>query len=172
MARDSHRPPGEVRLESSARVAAVVSRYHADLTGAMLASAESTLKDAGLHQDLEVVWVPGAFELPIVAQRFARRQDIDAVLCIGVIIKGETRHDEFIAQGVVSGLVNASMETGTPCLMGVLTCETLEQAQARALGKDRELDKGIEIGRAAVEVLAALEQAKSAPSTGALGFAR
>lgn len=122
----------------------------------MLASARGELEGAGLEHDIEVVWVPGSFELPLVAQRLARRTDIDAVLCIGVILKGETRHDEFIARGVVDGLVRVSLETDTPCLLGVLTCETLAQAQARALGVERDLDKGREIGRAAIEVLAAL----------------
>ena len=133
MAHDPYRTPAGATLPPDARIGAVVSTYHAELTGAMLDSARRTLQEAGLAHEIDVVWVPGSFELPLVARRLAARDDVDAVLCIGVILKGETRHDEYIARGVVDGLVRASFETDTPCILGVLTCETLDQARARAL---------------------------------------
>lgn len=156
----------DARLRPGTRIGAVVSSYHSELTMGMLASASKVLEGAGLAEgDLDVVWVPGAFELPLVARRLASRADIHAVLTIGVILKGETRHDEVIATGVTQGLVQASFETDTPILFGVLTCNTLEQARARALGTDERLDKGCELGRAAVEVLAALIEAEGSAAT-------
>lgn len=156
----------DARLRPGARIGAVVSSYHSDLTLGMLASASEALEQAGMEDGhLDVVWVPGAFELPLVARRMARRADIDAVLCIGVILKGETQHDEVIAAGVTQGIVQASMETDTPILFGVLTCRTLGQARARALGTEARLNKGLELGRAAVEVLAALAEASGPART-------
>jgi 6,7-dimethyl-8-ribityllumazine synthase len=152
------------RLERpGARIGIVVSRFHEDLTGAMLESAQSELALSGVRsEDVLVVWVPGAFELAIVARALARRTDVDAVLCLGLILKGETEHDRFIAEGVVQGLVQAGFETGKPVLFGVLTCATLEQARSRALSRERggREDKGREVARAAIETLAALDRAE------------
>lgn len=145
-----------------ARIAAAVSRFHEDLTGAMLASALRELEASGIPaSDVRVVWVPGAFELPLVARTLARRADVEAVLCIGLVLKGETEHDRWVAQGAVQGLMQASLETGKPLLFGLLTCDTLQQARARALPRElggRE-DKGRELARAALETLAALDAA-------------
>jgi 6,7-dimethyl-8-ribityllumazine synthase len=107
-----------------------------------------------------VVWVPGAFELPLVARALAQRSDVDAVLCLGLILKGETEHDRYVADGVVQGVVQAGLEAEKPVLFGVLTCATLEQARARALPPERggKHDKGREVARAAIETLAALDQ--------------
>ena len=150
-------------LRPGARIGAAVSSYHSDVTGAMLESASAVLHSAGLATGhLETVWVPGAFELPVVAQSFAERDDIDAVLCIGLVLKGETKHDEYIANAVAGGLTRISLDTHTPCLFGVLTCNTLEQAHARAFGQDERLDKGVELGRATVNALDAMARARGA----------
>jgi 6,7-dimethyl-8-ribityllumazine synthase len=150
------------RLERpGARVGIVVSRFHEDLTGAMLESAKAELAGSGVKgEDMLVVWVPGAFELPLVARALAQRVDVDAVLCLGLILKGETEHDRYVAQGVVQGVVQAGLETDKPVLFGVLTCATLEQARSRALSKERggKEDKGREVARAAIETLAALDR--------------
>lgn len=149
-------------LPPGARVAVVVSEYHRELTGEMLGSAQRELEAAGLGEGaLEVAWVPGAFELPIVAQRFARRDDVHAVLCFGLVLTGQTTHDRWVAHGATEGLQKVALETGTPVLFGVLTCQTLEQASARALPADKggTHDKGREVARAAVGVLEALEVA-------------
>lgn len=147
-----------------ARVAAVVSRFHEDLTGPMLESARRELVASGVKDgDVRVVWVPGSFELPLVARALARREDVDAVLCLGIILQGETDHDIYVAEGAIQGLMSAALETGKPLLLGILTCATLEQARARALppelgGKE---DKGREVARSALEMLAALDDASS-----------
>ncbi len=147
-----------------ARMAAVVSRYHGELTGAMLQSALVELAASGIPAaGVRVVEVPGAFEIPLVARELARRSDVDAVLTFGLVLRGETSHDHWVAHGAVSGLVQASLETGKPIALGILTCSTLAQARARALPASRggKLDKGREIARAALEALAALEEARS-----------
>ncbi len=148
-------------LRSGARVAMVVSRYHADVTGAMADSAAATLAELGLDAaDLLRVEAPGAFELPIVARRLAERPDVDCVLCFGLVLKGETEHDRYIAHAVSDGLMRIGLETGTPALFGVLTCNTLLQAQQRARTKAKGgLDKGREVAEAAAGVLSALSEA-------------
>jgi len=143
------------------RIAACVSRFHADLTGAMLESARHELAASGADvEQMPTVWVPGAFELPLVARRLARRDDVDAVLCFGLVLKGETTHDHWVAQGAVQGLVQVALECDKPVLLGILTCDTLDQARARALPPElggRE-DKGREVARAAIETLVALDE--------------
>ncbi|QDU69040.1 6,7-dimethyl-8-ribityllumazine synthase [Engelhardtia mirabilis] len=161
MALDSNSSAGaNARLKPGTRIAAVVSTYHHDLTGAMLESARDHLIDCGLDAaDLIVVLAPGAFELPILAQRLARRNDVHAVLCFGLVLKGETEHDRHIAGAVAHGLTDVALQTDTPVLFGLLTTNTLEQAQARARrAGEGGLDKGREVARAAVAVLAGLTQ--------------
>jgi 6,7-dimethyl-8-ribityllumazine synthase len=163
MATDPRAAPSDAaRLRADARLGAVVSGYHAELTEAMLASAARELAAAGLAEGALVrVDAPGAFELPLIARRLALRDDIDAVLCFGLVLKGETSHDRYIADAVAHGLQRVALETDKPVLFGVLTCDTLEQARARALpvGQGGTHDKGREVARAAVATLAALERA-------------
>ncbi|MEL6715812.1 MAG: 6,7-dimethyl-8-ribityllumazine synthase, partial [Planctomycetota bacterium] len=118
------------------RIGAVVSRFHDELTGAMLRSAEAELRASGMEDDIHTVWAPGAFELPLIARRLARRKDIDAVLCFGLVLTGETTHDHWVSMGATQGITLASLETDKPILFGVLTCQTLEQARSRALSAD------------------------------------
>jgi len=144
------------RLASPARVALVVSRYHAEITGGMADSARELLRDAGAEIALSLD-APGAFELPLLAQALTARGDVDAVLCFGLVLKGETEHDRYIAGAVADGLTRIGLDTGKPVLFGVLTCGTLAQAQARARrAADGGLDKGAEVARACVETLNAL----------------
>ncbi|MCY2961235.1 MAG: 6,7-dimethyl-8-ribityllumazine synthase [Planctomycetota bacterium] len=139
----------------------VVASFHEELTGAMADSAESELLACGLDgDDVIVVRVPGSFELPIVARRLAASGEVDAVLCFGLVLRGETEHDRWVAEGCVHGLMQASLETDVPIHLGVLTCATMEQARARALPLElggRE-DKGREVARAAIETLLALDE--------------
>jgi len=140
------------------RIAAAVSTYHHDVTGAMFRSAVQTLKEAGVDAERVVeVRVPGAFELPLAAQRLAERGAADAVLCFGLILKGETEHDRHIATAVAQGLMQVGLELDTPVHFGVLTCGTLEQAQRRARTlAEGGLDKGREVALAAIETLRAM----------------
>ncbi|MCE9595172.1 MAG: 6,7-dimethyl-8-ribityllumazine synthase [Planctomycetes bacterium] len=174
MVRDASQSPTELRLETGTRIAAVVSNYHRDVTGAMLESARRELANAGLAEaDLIVIDAPGAFELPVLARRLALREDIDAVLCFGLVLKGETRHDEYLAQSVANALQHVALSTGRPVLFGVLTCDTVEQARERALAAEQggKHDKGREVALAAIAVLDALERAAKVGSpSAAMGF--
>jgi 6,7-dimethyl-8-ribityllumazine synthase len=158
------RPVPARPLARGKRLACAVSSYHEDVTGAMLESALATLAEGGIRRaEVRVVRAPGAFELPIVAQRLAARADVAAVLCFGLVLKGETEHDRHIAAACAEGLMRVALEHAKPVLFGVLTCATLEQARRRALPEARGgLDKGREVALAALDVLAALEAAAGA----------
>ena len=116
---------------SRARIGVVVSRYHEKITDALLASALRELVREGIRE-VRIVPAPGVFEIPLLARALARRKDVDAVLCFGLVLRGETTHDHWVAHGAVSGLVQASLETGKPLALGILTCARLSQARARA----------------------------------------
>lgn len=155
--------PHLASLPAGARIGAVVSTFHSQLTRAMCRSAQRELAAAGLaDEDFLVLEAPGAFELPLIARRLAIREDISAVLCFGLVLKGETTHDQYVADAAARGILDISLQTDTPVLFGVLTCNTLEQAQVRALPAD-ELegghDKGAELARAALVTLTAMESA-------------
>ena len=159
MAQDLSHSISSARLAPGVRMAAVVSTYHGELCGAMLASAERTLEAAGLAPgSLEVHQAPGAFELPLLARRLAARGDVDAVLAFGLVLKGETRHDIVVGDGAAQGLLRASLDTDVPILLGVLTCDNLSQARARALSPEEggELDKGREVALACIQTLSSL----------------
>ena len=172
MATDSGLAKRERLQRPGARIAFVVSTFHHELTSAMFRSAERELLASGVKsEDIFSAEVPGAFELPIVARRFARRADVDAVICLGLVLKGETSHDVYVSQGATDGIRSVMLETDKPVLLGVLTCNTLEQARARALPPEEggEQDKGRELAMAALAVLAALDSA-SAPAARTVGF--
>lgn len=114
-------------------VAIVVSRYNEEVTGRLLAGALETLVAGGVPRErIEVAWVPGAFELPFIADVIAARGDCAAVLCLGAVIRGETTHDQYIARAVAGGIEAVGRSRGLPVLFGVLTCDTLAQALERA----------------------------------------
>lgn len=136
----------------SGRFAVVVSRYNEHITGKLLAGAVETLRGAGIEDDaITVAWVPGAWEIPLVAQRLARSQQFVAVLCLGAVIRGETTHDEHINRQVSLSLGRLALETELPVLFGVLTCNTLEQAIHRSGGNVG--NKGVECAEAALEMV-------------------
>jgi 6,7-dimethyl-8-ribityllumazine synthase len=138
--------------EVSGRFAIVVSRYNEHITGKLLTGAVENLKQAGIKDEaIEVAWVPGAWEIPLIAQRMARSKKYAAVLCLGAVIKGETTHDEHINRQVSQSLGQLALETGVPVLFGVLTCNTLEQAIHRAGGNVG--NKGVECAEAALEMV-------------------
>src|SRR5215510_2480603 len=119
MPRISDGKSGDVR----GRFAIVVSRYNEHITGKLLTGAVETLRAAGVADEaIDVAWVPGAWEIPLVAQRLAKSKRFVAVLCLGAVIKGETTHDEHINRQVSLSLGQIAIETGVPVLFGVLTC--------------------------------------------------
>ena len=135
------------------RFAIVAARFNSDVTEPLCAGAEKTLRDHGAA-DVHVAWVPGAFELPLVAKRFAQSGAVDAVVCIGAVIRGETPHFEYVAGECAAGVTRASLDTGVPIAFGVLTVEDREQANERIGG--REGHKGEEAAATAIEMVSLL----------------
>ena len=146
-------------------MAVVVSRYNESITRRMLEAAVATLAAASLPVErIDVAWVPGAFELPLAADRMAASGRYAAVLCLGAIIRGETSHDRHIAAAVGGGIEATARARGIPVLFGVLTCGTLAQAFARAggdAGNDFEGNKGRECASAAIEMISLLPRLPS-----------
>ena len=117
-------------------VAVVVSRFNEIITRQLLAGAVETLTRHDVaDSDIDVAWVPGAFELPLVAKTMALTGHYDAIICLGAVIRGETGHYEAVAGRASSGIGAVSTDTGVPTIFGVLTTENMEQAQNRAGGK-------------------------------------
>ncbi len=115
--------------------AVVVSTFNDQITRPMLQGALDTARDLGVaDQDIQVYWVAGAFELPLVAQRLAESGQFDAVAAVGCVIRGETPHFDFVAGETARGLLQAGLDTGVPIALGVTTTDTLAQAEARAGG--------------------------------------
>jgi 6,7-dimethyl-8-ribityllumazine synthase len=139
------------------RFGIVVSRYHATITEKLLEGAIVTLTAMGAAEaQIDVAHVPGAWEIPIAAQRMLETRQYDAVLCLGAVIKGETTHDAYISQQVSLSLGRLALDMKTPVLFGLLTCQTMEQAKNRAGG--RVGNKGAECAEAAVEMVSLLRQ--------------
>jgi 6,7-dimethyl-8-ribityllumazine synthase len=139
------------------RLGIVVSRYNDSITGRLLSGAVETLVSAGVEEDtIEVAWVPGAWELPIVANRMVDSQRFDAVICLGAVIRGETTHDRHINRAVSLALGELSISSGVPVIFGLLTCETIEQAIQRAGGNVG--NKGTECAQSALEMISLLRQ--------------
>ncbi len=139
------------------RLAIVVARYNESITGKLLAGALEALAAHGVADDaIDVAWVPGAFEIPLVAQRLADGGQHRAVICLGAVIRGETTHDRHINRAVSLALAEIGLQTGVPALFGVLTCDTLEQAIHRSGGNVG--NKGSECALAALEMVSLLEQ--------------
>ncbi len=136
---------------TSMRLAIVAARFNGDVTKLLLDGALDALRGFGLDADsVRVAWVPGAFEIPLVAKRLAESGEVDAVVCLGAVIRGDTPHFEFVAGECAAGVRQAALETGVPLAFGVLTTDDLDQALARAGGS--EGNKGAEAAATAVEM--------------------
>jgi 6,7-dimethyl-8-ribityllumazine synthase len=135
----------------------VVSRWNESVTSRLLAGAVYRLTEARLPEtSIDVAWVPGSFELSFAADGLASTGRYAAVLCLGAIIRGETTHDRYIAQAAAVGIEAVGRAHRLPVLFGVLTCDTLAQAMARAAGSEADGfqgNKGAEVAAAAVEMI-------------------
>ncbi|MFK7779271.1 MAG: 6,7-dimethyl-8-ribityllumazine synthase [Gimesia sp.] len=139
-------------LARDASIAIVVSRWNELITRKLLDGALETFRrHGGLEENVTVTWVPGSFELPLVADRLAKSGRHEAVCCLGAVIQGSTMHHDYINHQVAAGIMRSSQESGVPVLFGVLTCETMEQALDRAGGKVG--NKGSEAVLAAIEMV-------------------
>ena len=139
------------------KIAVVVSRFNEFITQKLLNGCLKELTRLGVKQnDVTVAWVPGAFEIPVVALKFAQKKNIAAVICLGAVIRGETIHFDLVAQAAARGIAHAALTTGKPVIFGVLATDTVDQAYKRS-GQNKE-NKGIEAARNAVEMINLMEQ--------------
>jgi 6,7-dimethyl-8-ribityllumazine synthase len=138
------------------RFAVVASRFNEMVVDKLVEGAVACLRAHGVaDDDLDLVWVPGAFELPVAAKRLAGSGGYDAVICLGAVIRGETAHFDFIAAEAAHGISQVALETGVPVMFGVLTTETYEQAMDRAGGQHG--NKGWDAAMAAMETVDVLD---------------
>ncbi|MDD5072500.1 MAG: 6,7-dimethyl-8-ribityllumazine synthase [Candidatus Omnitrophica bacterium] len=138
------------------KFAIVVSRFNDFISKRLLEGAIDTLMRHGAKDsEIEAIWVPGAFEIPVVANKIAKSKKFDAVICIGAVIKGSTPHFEYVAGEAAKGVAKVSLDTGIPVIFGVITAENLEQAIERAGTKDG--NKGRDAAISAIEMANLLE---------------
>lgn len=134
------------------KVGIVISRFNELLGGRLLAGAKDALTRHGVAEgDIDVAWCPGAFEIPLVAQRLAKAGRYDAVIALGVVIRGATPHFEYVASEVSKGIAQVSLATSVPVAFGVITADTIEQAVERAGTKSG--NKGWDAAEAAIEMV-------------------
>lgn len=134
------------------RVAIVASRWNDFIVSRLIGGAVDALERLGASSDaITIIRVPGSFELPMAAKRAAMSDEYDAVVCLGVVIRGETSHNEYIAAEVIKGVANVSLETNLPISLGVVTADNLEQAIDRAGAKSG--NKGFDAAMTAVELV-------------------
>lgn len=133
------------------KFAIVVSRFNEFINGRLLTGAEDGLKRHGVDdENVEIFWVPGAFEIPLTAQKLAETRKYDAVITLGTVIRGATPHFDYVSNEVAKGVAAASMEAGVPIIFGVLTTDTIEQAIERAGTKAG--NKGYDAAVTAIEL--------------------
>jgi len=153
-------PPNGARRS----VGIAVTRFNGEVTSRLLDGALRALADAGVASEaIEIMPVPGAFELPLAAMALAKSRRYSCVLALGCVIRGETPHFDYVSAEAASGVQLAGLETGVPVAFGVLTCDTLEQALARAGGIHG--NKGAESARSALEMVESLAQLRATVST-------
>ncbi len=139
------------------RFAIVASRFNDFITKELISGCTDTLVRHGLEdKDIVVTWVPGAFEIPLVAQKLAKSKSYDAIICLGTVIRGATPHFDYIAQEVSKGVARVSQDTGLPVIFGVITADTIEQAIERAGTKDG--NKGRDAAFSAIEMANLMEK--------------
>ena len=118
------------------RIGVVVAEFNEFITSRLLEGAKAALASHGVSEDdVTIAWVPGSFEIPLVAREMAQSGQCDAVICLGAVIRGETDHYNYVAGEAAKGVANASVSTGIPIIFGILTTDTVEQAINRAGGK-------------------------------------
>ncbi len=139
------------------RFALVASRFNLDVVDKLVAGARDGLRRHGVAEDaVDLAWVPGSFEIPLVAHKLAASKKYVAVICLGAVIRGETDHYDYVAGAAAKGIAQVALTTGVPVIFGVLTCDTEEQAHDRAGGK--EGNKGFDAATTAIAMVHLLRQ--------------
>ncbi|HKL41000.1 MAG TPA: 6,7-dimethyl-8-ribityllumazine synthase [Clostridia bacterium] len=135
----------------------IVGRFNEFIGGKLLDGALDGLKRHGVSEEnIEIVWVPGAYEIPLVSKKMAKTNNYDAILCLGAVIRGATPHFDYVSSEVSKGIANVSIDTGIPIIFGVLTTDTIEQAIERAGTKAG--NKGFDAALSAIEMTNLLSQ--------------
>lgn len=133
------------------KIAIVVSRFNEFITGKLLSGAEDALRRHGVEQeDVDVAWVPGAFEIPLVAKQLAASKKYDAIIALGTVIRGSTPHFDYVCNEVAKGISSINLSEGVPVIFGVVTTDSIEQAVERAGTKAG--NKGWDAGTSAIEM--------------------
>ncbi|MFH1888625.1 MAG: 6,7-dimethyl-8-ribityllumazine synthase [Candidatus Omnitrophota bacterium] len=141
------------------KFAVIASRFNDFITKELVSGCLNTLVRHGADNDeLTVTWVPGAFEVPLIAQKLAKSKSYDALICLGTVIRGSTPHFDYIASEVTKGIAKVSLDTGLPVIFGIITADTIEQAVERAGTK--EGNKGRDAALSAIEMVNLLTQIK------------
>ncbi|XP_073056538.1 6,7-dimethyl-8-ribityllumazine synthase, chloroplastic-like isoform X1 [Primulina eburnea] len=147
---------GSLTSAEGLRFAIVVARFNEIVTKPLLEGALKTFGQYSVkEEDIDVVWVPGSFEIGVVAEKLGKSQKYQAIVCIGAVIRGDTSHYDAVANSTASGVLSAGLNSGVPCIFGVLTCESMEQALNRAGGKSG--NKGAEAALTAIEMASLFE---------------
>ena len=153
-------PPDKPLDASGARFAVVAARFNERITERLVAGALRCLEEHGAGS-VRVEWVPGAFELPVAAQAIAEGGEVDAIVAIGCVVRGETPHFDVVAHESARGLMDVMLDTGVPVTLGILTTDTMEQADARAGGAMG--NKGWDAAAAAIETAELLNRLEGKP---------
>ena len=149
-------------IASQKRIGIVVARFNELITKSLLEGALEGLERFGMPQsNITVAWAPGSFEIPLIAKQLAQTGQVDAVICLGAIIRGATAHFDYVASQTASRIAHIALETNLPIIFGVLTTDTIEQAIERAGTKAG--NKGFESAQTALEMIDLLEQLKRKP---------
>ena len=148
---------GKVVAKDGMKVAIVASRFNEIIVNKLLGGAVDGLVRHGVEENnITAAWVPGAFEIPIAAQKLAKSGKYDAVICVGAVIRGDTSHYDYVCNEVSKGVAQVGLATGVPVLFGIVTTENIEQAIARAGSKAG--NKGYDCALSAIEMVNLLEQ--------------
>ncbi|HJJ72297.1 MAG: 6,7-dimethyl-8-ribityllumazine synthase [Methanocorpusculum sp.] len=134
------------------KIGIVASRFNEFIVSKLIGGADDALRRHNVKdENVDLAWVPGAFEIPLMASKMAQSGKYDAVICLGAVIRGSTDHYEYVANEVTKGIAAVSLKTGVPVMFGVLTCDNLEQAIERAGSKVG--NKGFEAAVSAIETI-------------------
>ena len=148
---------GKVVAELDIKIAIIASRFNEIIVNKLLLGAVDGLVRHGVEEkNITAAWVPGAFELPVVAQKMAQSGEYDAVICVGAVIRGETSHYDLVCNETAKGIAQVELSTGIPVLFGVITTENIEQAIVRAGSKSG--NKGYDCALSAIEMINLMKQ--------------
>ncbi|MGL5380741.1 6,7-dimethyl-8-ribityllumazine synthase [Clostridium sp.] len=138
-------------ISEGSRYGIIVGRFNEFITGKLLSGAIDGLKRHGAkEEEIDIVWVPGAFEIPLISKKLAKSKKYDAIICLGTVIRGTTSHYDYVCQEVSKGVASVSLESDIPVIFGVLTTDTIEQAIERAGTKAG--NKGYDAAVTAIEM--------------------